>query len=181
MATWYEVYDNQDALLATRRRVRRTTKRYGMTSAALAVAAPLVIFHAPGGPWVAVGAAAVLVALGVVVLRELRALHDVAWCVRLSFHGLVADLGGRRTAIPWSEVARVEVDDEGLLIVGTEERGAPWHLRIPCAFPRYACLSHRVVEYAEAHGRPLFVDGRPWQLLDLHALYPFLGDVVSEA
>jgi hypothetical protein len=181
MATWYEVYDNQDALLATRRRVRQMTARYGSASAVVAVAAPVVILLVPGGPWVAVGSAAVLVVAGGVVLRALRELHDVAWCVRLSFHGLVADFGRRRTAMRWSEASRVEIDDEGLLIVGTDEGSAVRRLRVPHTFPRYAALSHRVVEYAEAHGRPIFVDGRPWQLLDLHALYPFLGDVVSEA
>jgi hypothetical protein len=117
----------------------------------------------------------------VLVLGALRRLQAVAWCVRLSFHGLIADFGHRRTALRWSAVARVEVDDDGLVVVGTDEGGSAQRLRLPCSFPRYAQLSHRVVEYAEAHRRPLFVDGRPWQLLDLHALYPFLGDAVREA
>ena len=181
MPTWYEVYDNQDALLATRQRVSRLTTRYGFAAVAVALSAPLVIVQVPGGAWIAAGAAVLLTAAGVVVLRALRALHAVAWCVRLSFQGLLADFGRRRTAMRWSEVARVELDDAGLLIVGTDEGGTARRLRVPHAFPRYAQLSHRVVEYAEAYGRPVFVDGRPWQLLDLHVVYPFLGDAVGEA
>lgn len=181
MPTWYEVYDNQEALLATRQRVRRLTTRYGVASVTVALTAPLVVLHVPGGPWIAVGAAAVLAAAGLFVVRSLRALHAVAWCLRLSYHGLLADFGRRRTAMRWRDVARVEVDDEGLMILGTDEGGTARRLRIPLAFPRYARLSHRVVEYAEAHGRPIFVDGRPWQLLDLRTLYPFLTDAVGEA
>jgi hypothetical protein len=181
MSTWYEVYDNQDALRATRQRVRGLTRRYGVATLGLALWAPLVILHVPAGPWIALGAAAVLAASGVLVLRALRRLHAVAWCVRLSFHGLVADFGRRRTALRWSAVARVELDDEGLVILGTDEGGTAVRLRLPYSFPRYAALSHRVVEYAETHGRPIFVDGRPWQLLDLLALYPFLTDAVGEA
>ncbi|MDX1421281.1 MAG: hypothetical protein R3181_15050 [Rubricoccaceae bacterium] len=181
MPTWYEVFDNQDALLSTRQRVRRLSTRYGMASVAVALTAPLVVLHVPGGPWIALGAAGVLAAAGVYVLRALRALHAVAWCLRLSYQGLLADFGRRRTALRWRNVARVEVDDEGLLVLGTDEGGTARRLRIPLAFPRYAHLSHRVVEYAEAHRRPIFVDGRPWQLLDLRALYPFLTDAVGEA
>ena len=181
MSTWYEVYDNQDALLLSRQRVRQLTRRYGLASLAVALTAPLVVLHVPGGAWVALAAAVLLAAAGLLVLRALRALHAVAWCVRLSFHGLLADFGRRRTAMRWEEVARVALDDEGLLVLGTDEDGAARRLRIPLDFPRYAHLSHRVVEYAEAHGRPIFVDGRPWQLLDLHALYPFLADAVGEA
>ncbi|HLT47080.1 MAG TPA: hypothetical protein VK002_07615 [Rubricoccaceae bacterium] len=181
MPTWYETYDNQDALLATRQRVSRLTTRYGMAAVTVALSAPLVILHVPHGPWVAVGTAAALALAGLFVLRALRTLHAVAWCVRLSFQGMVTDFGQRRTAMRWSEVARVELDDEGLVVVGTDEGGTARRFRIPHDFPRYAHLSHRVVEYAEAHGRPVFVDGRPWQLLDLHALYPFLADAVGEA
>jgi hypothetical protein len=181
MAAWYEVYDDQDALLDARRRVQRLTRAYGLATLALAVGAPLAVLHLPQGPWLAAGAALGLLGGGLYLLHALRTLHAVTWCIRLSFHGFVADFGQRRTAMRWSNVARVEVDDEGLLVVGTDEGGAALRLRLPSSFPRYAQLSHRLVEYAEAHRRPIFVDGRPWQLLDLQVLYPFLGDAVSEA
>lgn len=180
MAAWYEVFDNQDALLESRHRVWRLTRGYAFVAIGLAVAAPLAVLHAPGGPWLAAFGALALVGAGLFVLRALRMLHGVAWCVRLSFHGLVADFGQRRTAMRWSQVSRVEVDDEGLTVVGSDEEGVVMRLRLPGTFPRYTQLSHRVVEYAEAHRRPLFVDGKPWQLLDLQVLYPFLADTVGE-
>ncbi len=181
MAFWYEVYDNQDVLLATRQRVGRLTTGYGIASIAVAAVAPLLIVHVPHGPWIAVGVAGVLLAAGLVVLQALRELRAVAWCVKLSFHHLLGDFGRRRTTMPWTSVARVEVDDDGLVVVGSDDNGAPQRLRIPSAFPRFAHLSHRVVEYAEAHHRPIFVDGRPWQHLDLYRIYPFLRDSVREA
>lgn len=181
MPTWYEVYDNQYALHASRRRVRALTRRYGFAAVGLAVWATLALLYLPGGAWLAGAAVAVLAASGGFVLRALRTHHAVVWSIRLSFHGLVADFGRRRTAMRWGDVTRVALDDAGLVILGTDEDGKARRLRIPHTFPRYVRLSHRVVEYAEAHRRPVFVDGRPWQLLKLRTLYPFLADTVDEA
>jgi hypothetical protein len=109
------------------------------------------------------------------LLQALGALRSVVWCVKLSARGLVGyDYGRRRVALAWPAVERVELDAEGLVVVGRDGGGEPRRLRVPHLFPDYARLSHRVVEYAEAFGRPVYVDGRPWQLLDVHEVYPFL-------
>ncbi|NNF58047.1 MAG: hypothetical protein HKN04_07375 [Rhodothermaceae bacterium] len=181
MPTWYEVYDNQDVLLATRQRVRRITRIYGFAAIAVATLAPLAMVHVTGGAWLAGTAGVSLVVAGAYVFKALRELHAVAWSVKLSFHHIIGDFGRRRTTIRWRAVARVELDRDGLVILGADEQGVAQKLRIAHAFPDYPRLSHRVVEYAEAHGRPVYVDGQPWQLLDLHAVYPFLRDSVRES
>lgn len=181
MAYWYEVYDNQDVLLSTRQRVGRLTTIYSLATLTIAAVAPLLIVHVRGGVWVAGFCGVALLFGGLYVYHALRKLGAVAWCVKLSIHHLFADFGRRRTTIPWSSVTRLDVDDEGLIVVGLDENGAPQRLRIPNAFPRFSQLSHRMVEYAEAHNRPIFVEGRPWELLDPYELYPFLRDTVREA
>ena len=181
MPCWHEVFDNQDALLLSRQRVRGLTRRYAFAALVVALGAPLAIIHLPGGAWMATVAAVALIAAGVWLALALRRLHGIAWCVRLSFHELVADFGRRRTAFRWEELQRVELDDDGLLLIGPDTGGALRRLRLPDSFPDYVRLSHRVVEYAEAHRRPVYLDGRPWQLLDVDALYPFLREALREA
>ena len=181
MPSWHEVFDNQDALLRSRQRVRGLTRWYGLAALGVALGAPLAIIHLPGGTWLAAGAALVLIVAGVWLTLVLRQLYAVAWCVRISFHELVADFGRRRTAFRWEELQRVELDDEGIILVGPDTGGAVRRLRLPDSFPEYTRLSHRVVEYAEAHRRPVYLDGQPWQLLDVDALYPFLREALREA
>ena len=70
----------------------------------------------------------------------------------------------------------MEVDGCGLRVVGDDGSGSPVQIALAPSFPTYCEVGHRAVEYAEAFGRPVWVDGRPWQSLDLDALYPFLRD-----
>ena len=66
----------------------------------------------------------------------------------------------------------VDLTRDGLLIVGP----ALFAFEIPHLFPDFAPLSHSVVYYAELNGVPVFIDGQPWQDLDVYQLFPFLAD-----
>ncbi len=181
MSEWYEVFDHAEVLLAMQRRAGRLVALFALAGGALVALAPLLVGLPFGGVLVAAVAVALVVA-ALHVAQAIRALRCVVWCVKLSVHRVVGhDCGRRRAALAWEAVERVELDRDGLLLVGRDEGGVSRRLRVPHAFPDYARLSHRVVEYAEAFGRPVFVDGRPWQLLDLHEVYPFLreGDRVQ--
>lgn len=177
MADWYEVFDNEQVQLDTRQRVARLVVVL-IAGLALAVGAvPVLAFYLPS-PLLAVGLGGA-VGLGVAVWasQAFLRLRSVVWCVKLSVHRVVGyDYARRKSTIPWSRVERIDITPGGLAIAEAPHEGIPGRvLRIPHLFPDYAALSHRVVEYAEAHGLPVCVNGRPWQFLDVPTLYPFMS------
>jgi len=175
MAEWYEVFDHVAVLRTMRARVGRLATLAVFGTAPLVVLVPAVFYLVPGA---AVAAAVALVGMTLAALyvaRELGALRGVVWCVELSARRLAGyDYRRRRVSLRWPAVERVEIDAAGLVIAGRDERGESHRLRIPASFPDFSRLSHRLVEYAEAYGRPLYVDGRPWASVDVYRLYPFL-------
>lgn len=177
MADWYEVFDNEQVQLDTRRRVGRLVVVLAVGAVVGTVSVP-VLAAALGSTLTALGlGGAVVLAVVVWVSRAFLRLRSVVWCVKLSVHRVVGyDYARRKSTIPWTRVERVALDRAGLVIAEAPHEGIPGRvLRIPHLFPDFATLSHRVVEYAEAHGLPVCVDGRPWQLLDVAALYPFMA------
>jgi hypothetical protein len=178
-ADWYEVYDNEQVQLLTRQRVSRLSIAFVLGLCVLLGLVPALLIYLPS-------TAAVLgvVLLGAVGLFALSAYHmlglrRVVWCIKLSVHRVVGyDYARRKTVLPWPDIERLDVDDQGMLIVGAPQQGRPGPiLRIPILFPDFARLSHRLVEYAEAHRVPVCIGGRPWQLLDLSTLYPFMAAI----
>jgi hypothetical protein len=108
-----------------------------------------------------------------VVSWRLRRLRRAIWCVKISDDEIVGyDYARRPLALPWSEIERVDVSDDGLVVVAS----AYCFFEIPTRFPRYAALSHRLVWTADRHGVHVYVDGRPWQDLDVYHLFSFLED-----
>ncbi len=178
MADWYEVFDNEQVQFDTRRRVGRLAGVLVVGCGAVVGLAPLLALWLPS-PWLVAGLAGVALAgMFAWASRSFLRLRSVVWCVKLSVHRVVGyDYARRKTVLPWTEVERVEVDGAGLSLVAAPKQGRPGCvLRVPHLFPDFARLSHRAVEYAEAHGLPICVHGRPWQLLDVATLYPFLND-----
>lgn len=182
MPNWYEVFDDEQVQLQTQRHVRRVLIGVAAALGLLALVGPLVVSSvADSGLALSLIALLALVVLGVASYRLIR-LQRVMWCVKLSVHRIVGfDYARRKTVLPWCEVERVDVDRDGLLLVGLpSHRGAGPVLRIPSQYPEFHALSHRTVEYAEAHGVPVCVDGRPWQFLDVATVYPFLESMAQE-
>jgi hypothetical protein len=177
-ADWYEVYDHEGVQLLTRQRVGWLLAAAVAVLLIAIVSVPVALQYAPVPLALLAVAAGFFVAIALLSRRLLR-LRRVVWCVKLSVHRIVGyDYARRKLMLPWPSVERVEVDAEGLLVVGPPGGpGGPVVLRIPHLFADYPRLSHRVVEYAEAHGVPVCVEGRPWQLVDLSTLYPFMASV----
>ena len=178
MADWYEVFDNEQVQLDTRQRVGRLVVALVAGIALGAGSVPVLAFYL-GSPWLAIGiGGAALIGAALAASRSFLRLRSVVWCVKLSVHRIVGyDYARRKATIPWTRVERIELDRGGLVIAEAPHEGIPGRvLRIPHLFPDFAALSHRVVEYAEAHGLPVCVNGRPWQFLDVAALYPFMAD-----
>lgn len=183
MSDWYEVYDNEEVQQNTRKRVGRAILTVALGLLTAIVVIPLLLVQA-SMPAVAVsgvfGGLALLLAL---VSRRMMQLRRVVWCIKLSVHRVVGyDYARRKTVLTWPEIERVDVSLNGLEVVGRPADGRPATIiQVPTLFTDYPRLSHRLVEYAEAHGVPICVEGRPWQLLDLPTLYPFMqGQPVME-
>lgn len=177
MAEWYEVFDNEQVQFETRKRVARLVGVLVVVAAAALGLTP-ILAHLFSSVLIALGLAGGLL-LGLVVWasRMFMQLRSVMWCIKLSVHRIVGyDYARRKSVLPWTEVERVELDNEGLLIVGAPTEGRPGPmLRVPLLFPDFAQLGHRVVEYAEAHGLPICIDGRPWQFIEISTVYPFMA------
>lgn len=103
-----------------------------------------------------------------------RRLRRVAWCLKLSPSGVVTyDYARQQTTLTWADVQRVDLTSRGLMLIGT-----PAHvILVPHLFPNFSDLSHAVVRLAESHHVPIYIDGKPWESVDVFALFPFLEEV----
>jgi hypothetical protein len=178
MSDWYEVFDNEEVQQATRKRVGRAILTVALGLVATVTLIPLLLVQS-STPAIAISAVfGGLALLLTLVSRRMLLLRRVVWCIKLSVHRVVGyDYARRKTVLTWPEIERVDVSLNGLEVVGRPSDGRPATIiHIPTLFTDYPRLSHRLVEYAEAHGVPICVEGRPWQLLDLPTLYPFMQE-----
>lgn len=171
MPYWYEVFDNEEVQLLTRRQVGQLS---GIVVATIVFTlSGLALAHAGAVPLGLVGLFIVAVWLAAVrwIATRLRQLRRVVWCVKLSDRAIVGyDYTRQKTSLDWTRVERVELAGGGLTVYGP----APCSFEIPHLFPDFAELSHRILHYAEFYDIPVFIDGQPLHQLDVYALYPFL-------
>lgn len=176
IVAWYDVYDNVE--------VQRMTRKRAASATGIAMAVPMVSIAALAlgidGPvpiWMGVGAAAGMwAAFGYWIIRKRQRLRRVVWCVKLSKDEVIGyDYARRRITFAWSDVERLEIGGCGLTIVGPH----PDLLEITHLFPEFAQVSHRVMHYADRYNVPVFVDGKPWQQIDVYRVFPFLSEDAS--
>jgi hypothetical protein len=180
MPGWFDVYEDRAVLERARRDTRRRLAVFSVVSGGVVALCALWAVLVPGHALpVAYSGLSALSLYAAWLVHRLRPVQRPLWHLALSVREVVAlDVQGHRHALPWHAVERLDLTAAGLVFVG--RRGdAQTELCIPSAFARFADLSHRAVEVAEALGRPVWVEGRPWQALDLDAVYPFLRSVGS--
>lgn len=176
MSAWYEVYDNVDVQLLTRKRAAAMT-----AAVALAIMLSLALLALGLAGSFPLQAAVGLVAIGWCgftwwCVHRRRRLRSLAWCVKISDRDIVGyDYARQKSALTWIDVERIDVRSTGLIVYG---RGDV-QLEIAHLFPNFPELSHRIIGYGEHHRIPVFVDGIPWQQLDLYDVYPFLSSVAA--
>ena len=182
MAEWFEVYEDAVARTAAEQHVRRLAVGFALASGALVAAAPVLALAWPA--WslaVALGALALLVGHAAWLVWRVRRARRAVWRLDLSVHHVVGhDAGGRRRVLAWGDVAWVDVGDAGIDVVG-RRMGRRVRFVLPASFPDHAHVGHRVVRYAEAFGRPVFVDGRPAETLDISPLRRILSGEAAPA
>ena len=176
MSGWYEVYDNVDVQLLTRKRAAAMT---GAVALAIMLSIALLALGLAGS--FPLQAALGLVAIGWCgftwwCVHRRRRLRSLAWCVKISDRDIVGyDYARRKSGLDWHEVERIDVRSTGLVICG---RGDV-QIEIAHLFPQFPELSHRIIGYGDQHGVPIFVDGMPWQQLDVYDVYPFLASIAA--
>ncbi len=168
-----DVFDADQVLYDTRRRVVRLGRvaigagilTVGLVALWLNLALPLP----------SLGCLLALLWLGETTYstRRLRKLRRVVWCLKLSSDAVEGyDYARRHLQLAWKHVQRVELTDAGLRVVGDPHP----LIEIPDAFVHYSALSHRVVHYAERQGVPIWIDGQPYEEIDVYALFPSLAE-----
>lgn len=170
---WYDVYDNVEVQLLTRRLAAGST---AIVTIGLMLICAVVAFAIDGQLPASAAAGTVLmtcVVLGYWIYARIQRLRRIVWCIKFSRKHVVGyDYARRRILIPWKEVQRIELGDDSLTIVGKH----PLALTVTHHFADYPQVSHRVVHYADRFEIPLFVNGTPWQQLDIYDVFPFLSD-----
>lgn len=180
MSSGFDIHDDPCALLRAQRKMRRALLGFGAATALVMLGAPVVAILAGGGLWVPAAAGAILTACAAYTIRRLGRLRRRVWRVAVSSRHVVAlDAGRRQTSVAWGAVERVEVDDSGLTVVARGLEGAVFRLHIRQHFAAYVALAHELVSRAERRRCGIWVDGRPWQRLDVSALLPSTGPALQ--
>lgn len=176
MPYWYEVFDNEHVQLTTRKQAAMLT-----ISVVSVVAISVVCFVAMYAGHIPVPAGALLLSVTWMFtfkwsFDRLQRLRRVMWCIKISDRRIVGyDYARRQTILDWTKISRVELVGTGLILTEKDDHS----LEIPHLFPEFAELSHRVVHYAEFYNIPVFLDGQPWQNIDVYDIFPFLLDGAS--
>ncbi len=173
MSNWYEVFDNEEV----QRYARKQAAHLTAVAAAVVVLTLACAALALEGllPLPVAGILLVLTWFGAVrwIALRMRRLRRLVWCIKLSEERVVGyDYTRRKAVLAWNRVRRVDLTGDGLLLVGADL----CTFEIPHLFPDFAALSHRVVHYAEVNAVPVFIDGQPWQTLDVYRCFPFLAE-----
>ena len=181
MSTWSQVYDDDRVLEEARRKARRCVVAFALAAGALVSAAPLAtVWETTDAAAIAVLCGSLLAGCAAAAMLFLAREYRRLWRIELSVGRFVGhDAAGRRRALSWPAVVRVDVTGAGLVVLGRDEAGHGTRLAVPAEMPGYTALAHRAVEYAEAHGRTVCVDGMPIDHLDLVELFPTLCESVA--
>ena len=171
--SWSQIYDDDETLKDVRARVRRLVVAFALASGALVSAAPLstVIGGADAALTATLCGTLLAITAGAVMVQLARE-HRRIWRIELSMRQATGyDAAGRRRTLAWPDVEAVDVTEAGLVIAGLDaSSGARVRLLAPLGMTTYTALSHRAVEYAEAHRRPVRIDGVPIDQIDLARL-----------
>lgn len=172
MNPWIEIYDNEQVQWYLRQRVTNLAAGI-VASVSLAVFACSVsgMNVVPYGRVLIAIAVSALVAAALTGIRILR-LRTRVWCIKLSPHMVMGyDYRRKATTLCWSDVSRINVGAEGVLIAG--KLGGS--IFLPQLFPDYAHISHRILDLAELHRLPVHVEGQSIADTDVFDLLPELA------
>ncbi len=178
MGPWLEIYDCEEVLWQLRSRASAYASAISAALALVVLCGSLVGLSAVPLELAFLTLAVAALCLAVFWTGRLFGLQARVWCVKLSPHMIMAYNYSRRpTAFAWSQVRYVEADDECITIVA----GVDTVIEIPSSFSDFAHVSHRVLDLAELHRRPVRLRGREMDDVDVFELLPGLNGALSAA
>lgn len=173
MSNWYEVFDNEEVQRHARTQATHLTVVTALTVVITLIVATLGYEAYLSFPTVGILLAATWLFSVRWVAQRMRRLRRLVWCIKLSEERIVGyDYTRRKAVMTWDRVERVDLSDQGLLLAGPNGSA----FEIPHLFPDFPELSHRIVHYAEMNGIPVYIEGLPWQELNVYRLFPFLTE-----
>ena len=173
MQYWFEVFDNSEVQWLTRKRVAKVTLVVPVASVLTLIG--IILGPTWGLPIPLVGGFLLMAwsTLVWIILNRLQKLRRVVWCIKISERCVEGyDYTRKKPRFDWIRIARVELAQDGLLLVGPEDAT----LEIPHLFPDFAALSPRIVFHADFYDIPIFINGQPWEEIDVYNLFPFLEE-----
>lgn len=167
MANWYEVFDNEEVQRYTRKRVVNLISGVA-AGALLTLAFIFYTYLAPVSPTMALMIlCGIWLNVAAWVLHRFERLRRLMWCIKLSDRRIEGyDYARRKTVLDWTRVLRVELNRDGLIVVGDKDTS----IEVSHLFPEFSILSHRIEEYAAFYGIPILIDGRTLDDVDIAPL-----------
>ena len=174
MPSILEPFAHNAARLDAQRRAVRHAVGFALVAGGCVAGAPVATLLVPALALPVVAACGVvLVVHAAWTLSRVRRLYRVVVGAHVSAAGLaVCDAGGRERVIRWNDVEHVDLCDGGVEVVVRQPR---IRLRFGADWPHADRLARVLVRHADAHGRPLCVDGIACGALSLAALRPALS------
>lgn len=170
----FEPFAHDAVRLDAQRRAVRHAVGFALVAGGCVAGAPLATLLLPelALPVVAMCGATLAVHAGW-TLRRVRRLYRAVVYVHVSAAGLaVRDAGGHEQVVRWPDVEHVDLSDGGVEVVVRAPRR---RLRFGPDWPEADRLARRIVRHADAHGRPLCIDGVACTALSLAPLRPALS------
>jgi hypothetical protein len=179
----FETFDDGRVLLSARRHMRHTLVAFGLASCATVLLAPPLASWFGASAWVPLAATGALSIVAFGCIHRMSRLRARVWRIATSSrHVVLLDVARRQRTVAWHAVQRIDLCDAGLDIVARGLSDDVTRLRVRSSFGPYVHVAHEIVEQAERHRVPVWIDGHALTVLDVNLLFPSLraalaGDV----
>jgi hypothetical protein len=171
MNQWIEIYDSEEVQWLLRQKVAGLSATIGAAVSIAVFVASMAGLNALPYPHLLVAIGCMAAGGAVVVGFRLAAMRSLVWCVKLSPQKIMGYNHSRKSVVfAWSDVDHVAISEDAVSVVA---KGGIV-IDIPTAFDDFTYVSHRILDLAELHRRPIFVGGRAITDLDVFHLLPEL-------
>ena len=178
MNPFANIFDAELVQLKTRRTVLNLTASIVSTLIVVGVVAYAAKISSDVSPYVAGALVLGSIAYVIWALDRLQRARRVAWCLKVSDETIVGyDFSRERHVIQWRDVESIDVSESALEI--HSKRRSP--LIIPHLYKEYGALGRCLLDYTEAYGIPLSVNGTPLLDINIYNLFPGLGEISRAA
>lgn len=177
MGPWIEIYASEEVQWDLRQQATGHAAAIAASVAITVFIGSMVGLHALPYEllFLSIGAGSLCSAL--FATSRLVGLQSRVWCLKMSPHMIMGYNHARKsTVLAWSQVEHVDVNSDSVAIVVDGHSV----IEIPSAFDDFVHVSHRILDLAELHRRPVHVRGRSLAEMDVFSLLPDLHTILSD-